>query len=512
MWGMRVRTPLAAFVLAAGLFVSVLASSALFVSQGYRDSIRRGEEKAGIAAQIVAVHFQWLIEASRQSLRRIDDTLGYRPELLATAMLGDLDDAIEGLPQNVEVRLFDRNGREILSTAPRGEINIADRPYFQELRDGAAQVISQLLIDRITGERSFIVGRRLLRSGKFAGVAVIVVPTSLMSQVWLNLDLGPDSAISVVRKDGLIVARHPGLAEGSAIGSQVVPEGLGRQESGTYRRVSRLDGVERLIGFHRVSNSELIAFAAVASEAALADFNRRIVRISVIAVPVFLALLAMTVWVSRLLVVDRRRRLEAEESLAQNKMLLREIHHRVKNNLQTVASLVRLQPLPEDAKRDLSRRVAAMAMVHEQIYRSDRLDTVDLSMYLRELVGEVVQAFGANSKVELGLEPAKIDADRAMVVGLIVTEVVSNSLKHAFPGEHRGQINFSLTIGDDGQIRLTIEDDGVGFDPQAVKAGLGLKLIDRFAQQLGGRYEISGNGGLRFVLSIPVAMHQQSGP
>ncbi|MGQ2905910.1 MAG: PDC sensor domain-containing protein [Neoaquamicrobium sediminum] len=148
------RTPLAAFGLAAGLFVSVLASSALFVSQGYRDSIRRGEEKAGIAAQIVAVHFQWLIEASRQSLRRIDDTLGYRPELLATAVLGDLDDAIEGLPQNVEVRLFDRNGREILSTAPRGEINIADRPYFQELRDGAAQVISQLLIDRITGEEA----------------------------------------------------------------------------------------------------------------------------------------------------------------------------------------------------------------------------------------------------------------------------------------------------------------------------------------------------------------------
>ena len=500
---MKERAPVAAFALATALFLSVLAMSALFVFQGYHDSIRRGEEKAAIAAQIVAVHFQWLIEASRQALRRIDDTLGFRPELLATAALGDLDDAVKGLPADIEVRLFDQAGREVLSTAPRGEINVADRPYFQELQEGAGQVISPLLVDRITGERSFIIARRLTRSREFAGIAAIVIPASMISQVWLNLDLGDNSAISVIRNDGLVVARHPAASQGSGVGRQIIPQREDLQEAGTYNAVSRLDGVERLIGFQRIANSDLIAFAAVARETALGGFVSRIIGISAVALPVLLTLLGMAGWVHKLLVRDSRRRLELEASLIQNKTLLREIHHRVKNNLQTVASLVRLQPLPEEAKRDLAGRVAAMAMVHERIYRSDRFDAIDLAGYLRELVDDVLRAFGSGTEVELVLEEATIDADRAMVVGLIVTEVLSNSLKHAFPDLRAGRITLVLRTAEEGMLELTIEDNGVGFDTEAVTAGLGLRLISRFVQQLDGAHEIRGNGGLHFSLSLP---------
>src|SRR5690606_38261705 len=148
------------------------------------------------------------------------------------------------------------------------------------------------------------------------------------------------------------------------------------------------------------------------------------------------------------------------------RLLFREIHHRVKNNLQTVASLVRLQSLPQEAKRDLANRIAAMAAVHEQIYRSKNLGEMELGEYLRRLIHDIELGFDRPVAVNCDFEPVMINSERVSVVGLIVTEVISISLKHAFPSDCQGEINVTLAHTDGDRIRLEIRDNGVGSDPE----------------------------------------------
>src|SRR5690606_30237785 len=176
----RVRTP--AVVLALVLFTVIFAVAGLFVWQGYRDALVRGEQRAAIAAHTIAAHFQWIIEASRQALRRTDDTLGFRPQIWNHDGTGDISDAVAGLPETVDVRVFDAAGEEVLTTRPQaGELSVGDRPYFQELKSGRRLIVSRLLVDRVTGDASFVVAQRLEREGGFAGIAAIVIPSSLIS-------------------------------------------------------------------------------------------------------------------------------------------------------------------------------------------------------------------------------------------------------------------------------------------------------------------------------------------
>ena len=154
-------------------------------------------------------------------------------------------------------------------------------------------------------------------------------------------------------------------------------------------------------------------------------------------------------------------------------------------------------------------RIAAMATVHEQIYRSKNLGEMELGEYLRRLIHDIELGFDRPVAVNCDFEPVMINSERVSVVGLIVTEVISNSLKHAFPSDCQGEINVTLAHTDGDRIRLEIRDNGVGFDPETSSGGLGHKLIRSFAQQLGGEYTLSGDGGLSFVLEFPADTGEQ---
>lgn len=508
MAGVKVRTPVAALGLALALFLLIFVIGGLSVWQGYRDSLERGEQRAAVAAHTVAAHFQWIVEASRQALRRIDDTLDFRPALWNTSGIGDISGAIAGLPDTVEVRVFDAQGQEVLTTNPSaGELSVGDRSYFMELRDGQSFVISPLLVDRVTGRHSFVVAQRLERNRAFAGIAAIVIPSDLISGFWASLGLGQDSTASIIRDDGWIVARHPALGESINIAnSPLFTRLLPKAPAGSYRSpASPADGMARLVGYYRVPHAPLVAIASVSTYTTLAEFRTRLRRSAIAGVPLLLGLLGFAWWVARLLATDERRRTEIEQALEQNRLLLREVHHRVKNNLQTVASLVRLQPMAPEARRDLSDRIAAMAAVHEQIYRSNRFGDVQLDGYLENIARSV--ASGYDSKVEIVFRghDVAIDPDRAMILGLIVTELVSNSIKHAFPDGGPGEILIELERGEDGKAVLTLADRGVGFDPNAASRSLGLRLVRSFSEQLGGDYRLDGAGGLSYRLTLAAA-------
>jgi two-component sensor histidine kinase len=246
--------------------------------------------------------------------------------------------------------------------------------------------------------------------------------------------------------------------------------------------------------------------AAVGVEDVFAPFWRNATTTMLLGIPSAAGLAVVSIWIALLLNRDAQRRDELGRSLETNKLLFRELHHRVKNNLQSIQSLVTLQNIPPAAKIDLRNRIAAMAAVHEHLYRSDQYDAVEAAQYIPAVVDPLVHTYDGENVVEYRIESLTIDHDHATPLGLIVNEVVANALKYAFPNGRKGTIRVTLQRQDGGQVRLTVEDDGVGFDPEAVTSGMGGRLIAGITSQLLGKshYE-RGDSGTRFVLEFPLA-------
>ncbi len=206
------------------------------------------------------------------------------------------------------------------------------------------------------------------------------------------------------------------------------------------------------------------------------------------------------------------RRLAEEQlrkSVAEKEVLLREIHHRVKNNLQVVTSLLQLQsgciqdPAVVEQFRESQQRVRVMALIHEKLYQSVDLSDIDFAEYLRSLVPMLVRSNARGSIVEpkLDLAPCILDVDTAVPLGPITSELVSNSLKHAFGSRPRGTVTVGLADQPDGTIILSVADDGAGlpdtFDPAASKS-LGMRLVRGLTGQIGGKLSFVSNPGACF--------------
>ena len=218
--------------------------------------------------------------------------------------------------------------------------------------------------------------------------------------------------------------------------------------------------------------------------------------------------------------IDITARKRAEErirtSLEEKEVLLKEIHHRVKNNLQVISSLLRLQErsLEDENTRSLFResrnRILSMAMIHERLYESDSLASVDLRDYFESLVTMLSRTYSrddAHVEVQLDVEPLAVDVDTAVPLALVVNELVSNAFKYGFSDGSDGSIRIDLGHAEPGVVRLTIEDDGVGL-PEEVDmedpASLGWRLVKLLSRQLGGEASFeSRSEPTRFSLDFP---------
>ena len=212
-------------------------------------------------------------------------------------------------------------------------------------------------------------------------------------------------------------------------------------------------------------------------------------------------------------VTARQRAEEAlRASLDEKIALLKEVHHRVKNNLQIVSSLLSLQaaqvqnPLVVGALQDTQNRVRSMALIHETLYRSENLARVNFPVYVENLCAHLFGAFGVDpARVQLISRVAGValELDEAVPCGLIINELVSNALKHAFPAGRAGQITLELLAEADGQRTLRVADNGVGLpaglDPGQIET-LGLKLVINLADQLNGTLAWERTGGTTFRL------------
>lgn len=215
--------------------------------------------------------------------------------------------------------------------------------------------------------------------------------------------------------------------------------------------------------------------------------------------------------------LDVTARKQAENAMAvslnEKEILLREIHHRVKNNLNIVSSLLCLQedvldhPAALEALAVSRGRVTSMAMIHEQLYRSSTLSKVDLDEYLRQFLPRVIAVYKGGRNISLVLEPSSVNLtlDQAIPLGLIINELVTNSLKHAFKNRDHGQVRVWAEHKDNA-ITLVVADDGeglpAGYEKRAASS-LGLQIVGMLAKQLRGKLTVESCQGASFRLDFP---------
>lgn len=192
--------------------------------------------------------------------------------------------------------------------------------------------------------------------------------------------------------------------------------------------------------------------------------------------------------------------------VSEKESLIKEVHHRVKNNLQVISSLLRLESrrsLQPDSKAvlgDMQARIHAMALLHETLYRSGSFASVDLGNYLRQLANQALQAQRTDSntvQMELDLGSVQVGMDQAISCGLLTNELISNSLKHGFPTGATGIVRIDLQrLGSANQWQLRVSDDGVGLPENFEEkrhGSLGLQLVEDLVRQIGGELKITQN-------------------
>ena len=287
---------------------------------------------------------------------------------------------------------------------------------------------------------------------------------------------------------------------------------MAKANDGVYEALAVSDGIRRIYAFSRLDNLPLVANFGVPTRSVVsATFER--------ALPVWLLMLAMgaftlvatalarrSMFAQREIELQGLKRAEAENLAQQRAELVREMNHRVKNNLALVMSLINIQSRRGsfDAQ-ELHSRVRALSEVHDLLYRSNHGEKIDLGDLLARACDPatlVPEDSAITIKTSL-TDGILVSADRASPLALATLELVTNAVKHAFAGRDTGLVRLVLSDSGDGQASLIIEDDGIGM-PQDTARRSGTSLVDAFVRQVGGEMNRETDGGTRYVIRFEV--------
>ncbi|MGM0587012.1 MAG: sensor histidine kinase [Bacteroidota bacterium] len=207
---------------------------------------------------------------------------------------------------------------------------------------------------------------------------------------------------------------------------------------------------------------------------------------------------------------------QLEKNLQEKETLIKELHHRVKNNLNVIISLLDLQgddiTSQDSARQAFSKtrqRIYSMALVHEKLYHSTDLTEINISEYVTSMSQHLLNAMDIDHLINLRLDIDEIllDVNYAIPCGLIINELFTNALKHAFPNRHQGQIVISMHEDSPGQFQLIVQDNGIGL-PDAMKVkeseSLGLQIFQTLVGQLNGKWSVNTTDGTQFIITFPV--------
>jgi two-component sensor histidine kinase len=208
-----------------------------------------------------------------------------------------------------------------------------------------------------------------------------------------------------------------------------------------------------------------------------------------------------------------RKNLSLQNLVKEKDWLVKEIHHRVKNNLQIVMSLLNSQSAYINNERaltaihDSQHRVHAMSLIHQKLYNTENVSSIDISLYIREMVSYLSESFNTGQRIrfEYDIKPLEMDVSQAVPLGLILNEAITNSIKYAFPDDRSGVISISLSDTSPNQCLLVMSDNGVGMPQQfdSKKPGsLGMSLMEGLSEDLDGKFSIENKNGTTIKVSF----------
>ncbi len=556
--------------------IAMLAPGVLAVLQaisGYNSSVRYLQQNLAQAAQLAANEEENMISASREILT----SLGAHPDIRAgqgAACRRALQRAIGGLDQYAGATVVNAQGVMTCSSGPmKTVITVADEPWFRDVMSGDAFVVSDLVESRWLEEWGMVTAVPLVDDkGVINGSVALIIGLDWVTRRYQRAASG-DTALALLDSKGDPITSKtepaPLLLEGLPDADLIDQHLRARTQTFTARGRDdtwRLYAISPLLEgriFVILGTPVLAAMGPLALQVAWGVLTPLLMWALAIAVVWFGIEHLVVRWItyldritsayaagrhsvrperavaapaeirnlgetfSRMADTIQAREAELRESLAQKEILVREIHHRVKNNLQLIMSLLNLHarrirdPRAEAAFAEARSRINALATLHRRLYESENLQEVDLRWFLKDLCGELRRgALPGPQDVDLTVEAPDevIGPDIAVPLGLLVTEAITNAYKHAFAGADHGHIRVIVRRESDDQLLLQVCDNGRGFDAASSggeSSGLGRSLIDAFVRQLHGELRIHSERGtqveVRFKAPLRVAASKAQG-
>ncbi len=568
---LRLVILLAAILLPAVIFTIVSAYT------GYRDNQERTRESVLRFGELAASRTQMLIDSTRRLLIALSTTdVMVEAQSDARRCGARLAQLPITFKEYHGIAVTDASGRIICGSAPSAPgFDVADRPWFQQIKSTNAPVVTPLVLSKLNNSPVVVVAVPMNPPAEpFSGAIATGIDVAWLAGLSAGGDLPAESSAFLVDRNGVAVTRSGRLVD-LAKASGVDPSGgdvaslpdfamlRSAMASKTAQfRAAGADGLDRLYGLTNLENTGLFVVIGLPESGPIGWAKRDLARQLAAAAGMLLCALIGVAVGGDFLIARNIRALSAtaqalqrgdyaarpavraggsrevrqlagaltsmaeqvqrheqdmRRSVQQKEAMLKEIHHRVKNNLQVVTSLMSIQAnrLHDEASKkalaELQRRVRALGLLHRHLYEGDDLRYLDFGQFTVELCQMVKESSGPAARgvtIQVDIPPIPITADRAVPLGLLITEALGNAFKHGFPDGRPGTIRISLSASAEGVATVSIVDNGVGpaseTDNRQDDPGTGMLLMQAFAQQLGGVLTIEGPPGttIRFSFDL----------
>ncbi len=510
------RLPQRALLLAVvGSFVLVVA--AMWMGSTYIDrelTLNRAERNAGTLSRLLEKHAEATLDAASLMLAYLAHALveGADPSALHGLLTNwaAVRDFTASMPQLGTVWVLGPDGRHLFSSAPTPSFPDGSPELSYFATPGAAA--DGVLIGRLreSPQGAFFTISKGVPMPDGTGVVMATISSAPFIEFYRSIDLPTRSFVALMHRDGALMATPwpSRLADRGVAAAAIVsaPEGL---------RWAEMNNATYVLAWRQLRYGELVVLAALAKSDVLENWNASLQRNGLMGVAAAVILAGITAMALASLRREEQSRANLDRVLREKEMLFKELHHRVKNNLQVITSLITMQalrfPQPElqESFRQTMNRVRAMGLVHELLYQQERSERLDFGEYLTALLTTLAESHGATARgirVSCEADGRELDLNTAIPAALIINELMTNALKYAFPDGRSGHIHVGFKR-EDGRCTLTIADDGVGSAPAdaAQGTGLGRLIVKNLAAQLSADYSVdtSAGHGTRVSLSFP---------